>query len=79
MESTVKDGHLADNTLTYIDIYVYMKIAMSDLGSCAKRSLRATSHMRLRARDHGTSSTLICGKGGAGPSSLHTTLGYSKK
>ena len=36
--------------------------------------LRATSHMRLRALDHYTSSTLIGGKGGAGPSSLHTTL-----
>ena len=35
---------------------------------------RATSHTRLRARDHYTSSTLIGGKGGAGPSSLHTTL-----
>ena len=30
--------------------------------------------MGLRARDHYTSSTLIGGKGGAGPSSLHTTL-----
>ena len=30
--------------------------------------------MRLRARDHYASSTLIGGKGGAGPSSLHTTL-----
>jgi hypothetical protein len=30
--------------------------------------------MRLRARDQYTSSTLIGGKGGAGPSSLHTTL-----
>ena len=30
--------------------------------------------MRLRARDHYTSSTLIGGKGRAGPSSLHTTL-----
>jgi hypothetical protein len=29
--------------------------------------------MRLRARDHFTSSTLIGGKGGAGPSSLHNT------
>jgi hypothetical protein len=30
--------------------------------------------MRLRARDHDTPSTLIGGKGGAGPSSLlHTT------
>ena len=31
-------------------------------------------HMRLRARDQYTSNTLIGGKGGAGPSSLHTTL-----
>ena len=30
--------------------------------------------MRLNARDHYTSSTLIGGKGGAGPNSLHTTL-----
>ena len=36
--------------------------------------LRATSHMRLRAYDHYTSSTLVGGKGGASPSSLHTTL-----
>ena len=35
---------------------------------------RATSHTRLRARDHYTSSTLIGGKSGAGPSSLHTML-----
>ena len=34
----------------------------------------ATTHTRLRARDHYTSSTLIGGKGGAGTSSLHTTL-----
>ena len=36
--------------------------------------LRAPSHTRLNARDHYTSSTLIGGKGGAGPSLLHTTL-----
>ena len=37
--------------------------------------LRATSHPRPRARDLYTSSTLVGGKGGAGPSSpLHTTL-----
>jgi hypothetical protein len=36
--------------------------------------LRATSHTRLRAQDKCTSSTLVGGKGGAGPSSLHTTL-----
>ena len=33
-----------------------------------------TSHTRLSARNHHTSSTLISEKGGAGPSSLHTTL-----
>ena len=36
--------------------------------------VRATSHTRLRTRDHCTSSTLIGGKGGAGASSLHTML-----
>jgi hypothetical protein len=35
---------------------------------------RATSHTRVRARDHYASSTLVGGKGGAGPSLLHTTL-----
>ena len=39
-----------------------------------RHGLRATSHTRLRARDYYTSSTLIGGKGGAGPSSLPTTL-----
>jgi hypothetical protein len=37
-------------------------------------TLMAISHTRLRAHDHYTPSTLIGGKGGAGPSSLHTTL-----
>ena len=31
------------------------------------KQFRATSHTRLRARDHFTSSTLIGEKGGAGP------------
>ena len=44
-------------------------------GACTLSTLRATPHTRLRARDHHASSTLIGGKGGAGPSSLlHTTL-----
>ena len=34
----------------------------------------APNFNQLRAHDHYTSSTLIGGKGGAGPSSLHTTL-----
>jgi hypothetical protein len=37
-------------------------------------TLRTTSHMRLRAHDHYTSSTLTSGKGGVGPSSFHTML-----
>ena len=41
--------------------------------------MRATSHMRPRAHDQYTLSTLICGKGGAGPSSLHTMLGGPTK
>ena len=36
--------------------------------------IRTTSHTRLRACDQYTSSTLIGGKDGAGPSSLHTML-----
>jgi len=36
--------------------------------------VRGTSHMRLRSHDYYASSTLIGGKGGAGPSSLHTML-----
>jgi hypothetical protein len=39
-----------------------------------KTLFRATSHTRLRAHDHYTSSTPIGGKGGTGPSLLHTTL-----
>ena len=42
----------------------------SSCSSCWHR--RATSHTRLRARDHYTSSTLIGGKGRASPSLLQT-------
>jgi hypothetical protein len=50
--------------------YLYCKRSLRLVGM----ELRATSHTRLRARDQHTSSTLIGRKGGAGPSSLHTTL-----
>jgi hypothetical protein len=46
----------------------------NDFGLNLDCMFRATSHTRLRARDHYTPSTLIGGKGGAGPSWLHTTL-----
>jgi hypothetical protein len=38
------------------------------------KKVRATSHKRLRDRDYHTSSTLVGGKHGAGPISIHTTL-----
>ena len=38
-------------------------------------TLRTTSHTSLSARDHYTSSTLISGKGGAGPGWLRFLLG----
>ena len=37
-------------------------------------TVKATSHTRLRAPDRFISSVLIGGKGGAGPTSFHTTL-----
>ena len=43
-------------------------------GPYCEPALSATSHTRLRAHDHYTSSTLICGKGRVVPSFLHTTL-----
>ena len=57
----------------------YFKIQLHKYPSLSDQTIligvRATSHMRLRARDRYTSSTLIGGKGGAGPHSLlHTTL-----
>jgi hypothetical protein len=38
------------------------------------RALSLVCEVAMRARDHYTPSNLIGGKGGAGPSSLHTTL-----
>jgi hypothetical protein len=54
---------------------VYMAVCLSPSDNTHIGGwLRATSHRRLRARDHYPSSTLIGAKGGAGPNSLHTTL-----
>ena len=48
---------------------------MSWVGCCINlRYFKVTLHTRLRACDRYTSSTLIGGKAGAGPSLLHTTL-----
>ena len=44
------------------------------IGFISPTLLGPLSHTRLRAHDHCTSSTLNGGKGGAGPSSLHTML-----
>ena len=53
---------------------VYTQHVIFYFFSIKNRILRATSHTRLRAHDHSTSSTLMGEKCGAGPSSLHTTL-----
>ena len=47
---------------------------LTNIESLTSLWVKATFYTRLGACDHYTSSTLICGKGGAGPSSLHTTL-----
>ena len=52
----------------FMVIWTIFKNHLSGVG------LRATLHTRLRARDYYNSSTLIGGKGGAGPSLLHTML-----
>jgi hypothetical protein len=54
---------------TVVVKFVKQKTLLSTQGCC---TLRATSHTRLPACDHYTSSTLVGGKGGAGLSSLHT-------
>ena len=57
---------------TWSSTFTLSKFRFESIGLA--RVQKATSHIRLRARDHHTSSNLIGGKGGADPSSLHTTL-----
>ena len=58
------------------ETYIFTMVCACDhLGTVEEyRKVRATSHTRLTAHDYYTSSTLIGGNGGGGPSSLHTTL-----
>jgi hypothetical protein len=66
------------NIVIYTNVHIYViffQIGTLRLLHCFLNNLRVTSHTILGARDHYTSSTLIGGKGGAGPSSLlDTTL-----
>ena len=55
---------------THLHLSQTLAHLMGGLQTHGQEPLRATSHTRLRARDHNTSTTLIGGKGGAGPSSL---------
>ena len=57
-----------------LGIYNHVSVASCNGRRIGWHGVRATSHTRLRARDHYTSITLIGGKGGASPSSLHTPL-----
>ena len=69
-------GNMKPSLITSPTLQVSPNLEVVYLQDCLLRgtSLRATSHTRLRARDHYTSSTLIGGKGGAGLSSPQTTL-----
>ena len=57
-----------------VQSYIYIPWNINLLLQEKHGHYRATSHKRLGARDHCTSSTLIGGKGRTGPSLLHTTL-----
>jgi hypothetical protein len=57
--------------LTYVVTPVIPNLLLTNL-TPPVMVFKVFSHTRLRARVHYTSSTLIGGKGGAGPSSLHT-------
>ena len=68
--------HGASPTSTHIFTLGHIKCSLihSDNTCLPTYRLRATSHTRLRARDHHTSSPLFGGKRRAALSSLHTTL-----
>jgi hypothetical protein len=77
LTSTLKlhEGHAYGPNTTFHKVFrMYQIFTIMLLDYLPKIVLRATSHTRLRARDQYTSSTLIGGKGGAGPSLLHTKL-----
>ena len=70
--------HVCFHASRFMAIIMHLVTHIMQLGWCVDLCFakvpRATSYTRLRARDHYTSSTLVGGKGGAGPSSHHTTL-----
>ena len=69
MQMTLK---FADKTFTRaINYYPNLD---SKINPSKRNALGASSHTGLRARDRYTSSTLVGGKGGAGPSLLPTSL-----
>ena len=56
--------------LLIVHVELFSKKIILNVVSCLQ-DLRATSHTRLRAREHNTSSTLIGGRSGTDPSLLH--------
>jgi hypothetical protein len=71
---TLWSDRLCVYTLCYVVPEQPIELLFSKNWTWVKTWVRATSHTNLRACDDYTSSTLIGGKGGAGPSSLHTML-----
>ena len=69
--------HVSFYASRFMAIIMYLVTHILQLGRfnlCFTKVLRATSQTRPRALDHYTSNTHIGGKGGAGPSLLHTTM-----
>jgi hypothetical protein len=60
----------------YVTNWTWNTMISTDCVQKSSRTLllRGRLNTRLRAHDHYTASTLIGGKGGAGPSSFHATL-----
>jgi hypothetical protein len=69
--SDLPEGSAKHQVVTYSHAWRSCTVFIMTLGLI---EFRATSNTRLRTRDHYPSKTLVGGKGGAGPSSHHTTL-----
>ena len=74
MWETVKGVSIERAAPSQSSLHKYSPQNVEVFWSLTPSTIRATSHTRLRACDHDISSTLFGGKGGAGPSSLHTSL-----
>jgi hypothetical protein len=74
LENSLTVGLVTMHTSSGEKVLTWTALLACKLGHFALTRARAHTHTRPRARDQYTSSTLIGGKGGAGPRSHHTML-----